>query len=131
MIRVLVVASSNVVRAGLEVVVRSSEELELTGAANSDGIAEAVQSQLADVLLADIPHLDEDWIATLTETSIPTVVLTEDAGTDASLLASALHANVRSVLSMDATSAEIISAIRAAASDLITLQPSNVRTVRN
>ena len=90
-----------------------------------------MQSQLADVLLADIPHLDEDWIATLTETSIPTVVLTDDTGTDASLLASALHANVRSVLSMDATSAEIISAIRAAASDLITLQPATFELFAN
>jgi len=51
-------------------------------------------------------------------------VLTEDTVEDATLLASALHANVRSILSMDATATEITSALRAAASDLITLQPS-------
>ena len=129
MIRVLVVAGSNVVRAGLEVVVRSSSELELAGVANFDQFTEALHSQSADALLIDVPHLDEDWVASLTETSIPVVVLTEDTAADATLLASALHANVRSILSMDATAGEITSALRAAASDLITLQPSTVRTV--
>ena len=124
MIRVLVVAGSNVVRAGLEVVVRSSGELELAGVANFDQFTDAIHSQSADALLIDVPHLDEDWVATLTETSIPVVVLTEDTVEDATLLASALHANVRSILSMDATATEITSALRAAASDLITLQPS-------
>lgn len=124
MIRVLVVAGSNVIRAGLEVVVRSSSELELAGVANFDQFTDAIHSHSADALLIDVPHLDEDWVATLTETSIPVVVLTEDTVEDATLLASALHANVRSILSMDATATEITSALRAAASDLITLQPS-------
>lgn len=124
MTRVLVVASSNVVRSGLEVVVRSSSELELAGVVNFDQLADAIHPQSADAVLIDVPHLDEDWIATLTETAIPVVVLTEDTAADATLLASALHANVRSILSRDASAGEITSALRAAASDLITLQPS-------
>lgn len=122
MIRVLIAGSSAVVRAGLEAVVRSSEDLELIGVIGTEDAENRIHEITADVLLMQIPHLDEDWIGTLFESSAPIVLLTDTA--DSGLLLSGLRGSVRAVLSTDAGAAEIVAAIRSAAAGLITLQQS-------
>lgn len=124
MIRVSVAASSAIVRAGLEAVVRASGALDLIGVIRTDEVGDRLDEMTADVLLLELPHLDEDWISTLSESSVPVVLLTEIA--DPLLLAVGLRANVRAVLSTDASPAEIEAAVRSAASGLITLQQSTL-----
>lgn len=113
MTTVHVLASSAVVRAGLESVVRSS-----------DGLSLAADDLTADVLLAAPAHLTEDWISSLANYSLPVVALAEIP--DAPLLAAALRSNVRAVLSPEATPEEIIAAVTSAAAGLVTLQPQTL-----
>ena len=124
MIRVSVAASSAIVRAGLEAVVRASGALDLIGVIRTDEVGDRLDEMTADVLLLELPHLDEDWIGTLSESSVPVVLLTEIAVP--LLLAAGLRANVRAVLSTDASPAEIEAAVRSAAAGLITLQQSTL-----
>ncbi|HEY3839914.1 MAG TPA: response regulator transcription factor [Bryobacteraceae bacterium] len=111
MIPVYVVASSAVVRAGLESVVCSSPALEL-----------AQNEATAEVLLAAPSQLTEDRITTLSNYSLPVVVLVDLP--EAPVLASALRANIRAILSPEAGPDEILAAINSAAAGLLTLQPA-------
>jgi NarL family two-component system response regulator YdfI len=110
MISVHIVASSAVVRAGLEAVLCSSPAIEL-----------AEDETTAEVLLAAPSQLTEDRITSLSNYSLPVVVLTDLP--EAPLLAAALRANIRAVLSPEATPEEILAAVASAAAGLVTLQP--------
>ncbi len=105
MIRVLVSASSAVIRAGLESLVRAAPNLEL---ATSEADVALVET---DEHLSDLPR------------DPPVVVLT---GAPAS---EALRAGARSILPRDATPAEILAAIEAAAAGLITLHPADLNAL--
>ena len=106
--------------AGLEAVVRSSGALEFGSALAAGDLQEGPMPVAADVLLVELPGLDEDWMGTLTEIAIPSVVLTDMS--EPAALAAGLRSGVRAVLSKDASSAEIVAAICAAAAGLITMQ---------
>ena len=95
MTRVAVAASNAVVRAGLEVVVRSSASLELVPDAGA-----------ADVLLIEREELPEDTFA-------PAVHLTEG------------RSSARGVLPKDATPAQIVAAIEAVAAGLLVSHPDS------
>jgi NarL family two-component system response regulator YdfI len=110
MISVHIVASSAVVRAGLESVICSSPGLQL-----------AEDESTAEVLLAAPAQLTEDRITSLSNYSLPVVVLTDLP--EAPLLAAALRANIRAVLSPEAGPEEILAAVTSAAAGLVTLQP--------
>lgn len=120
MIRVSVAAPSALFRAGLESAVRSSRTLELAGAVSVETLADQAHDLPADVLLLALSPIDEEWIGILSEYAIPIVLLTET--TDPATLATALRANVRALLSADATSAEIVAAVHSAAAGLFTFQ---------
>lgn len=128
MIRVSVAASSAIVRAGLESVIRSSDALELAGVFRVDEIENGIQRITGEVLLLEIPHMDEDSMGTLFESSsVPVVLLTETA--DSSFLGAAFRAGVRAVLSPDANPSEIVAAICSAAAGLFTLQQSAIELI--
>jgi DNA-binding NarL/FixJ family response regulator len=111
MIAVHILASSAVIRAGLESVVCAS-----------DGLSAAADEAAADVILAAPAHLTEDWVASVAGDSVPVVVLADLP--DAPLLAAALRSNVRSILSPEASPEEIGAAVISAAAGLVTLQPA-------
>jgi NarL family two-component system response regulator YdfI len=111
MIPVHIVASSAVVRAGLEALVVSSGTLSI---AAGEGVAE--------VLLAAPTHLTEDQITSLSAYALPVVVLADLP--EAPLLAAAFRSNIRGVLSPEASPEEIVAAITSAAAGLVTLQPA-------
>jgi two-component system, NarL family, response regulator YdfI len=123
-IRVAVAASSAVVRAGLESVVRASDGLDLVGVMRADEVGDRLDESAADVLLLELAHLDEDWMNTLSESSVPVVLLVEIA--NPAVLAAGLRANIRAVISPDANPAEIEAAIRSTAAGLITIQQSTL-----
>ena len=97
MIRVSVAASSAIVRAGLEAVIRSSDALKLAEVFRTDEIENGTQRITGDVLLLEIPHVDEDSLGTLFDTSVPVVLLTET--TDSAFLTAAFRSGIRAVLS--------------------------------
>lgn len=121
MIRVLIAASSPVMRAGLEAVVRSSPALEFAGAVSLGELEDGAGKVGADILLLELPNLDEEWMGTQAEIAIPSVVLTEIS--DPAAIASSIRSGVRSLLSSDASGSEITAAICAAAAGLISVQP--------
>jgi len=123
-IRVLIAAGSPVLRAGLEAVVRSSSALEFAGALSPGELENGAREFTADILLLELPNLERDWITTQAEISIPSVVLTEIA--DPAAIAAGLRSGVRSILSTDASGAEIIAAIVSAMAGLITVQPATL-----
>jgi DNA-binding NarL/FixJ family response regulator len=102
-IRVVVAARSNVVRAGLESMVRSSASLALADETS------------ADVLLVDGSGADLDL------PSLPTVALL-DIG-DSSAVSFALRSGTRGVISRDAGSEEIEAAIQAVHAGLVVVPP--------
>ena len=124
MIRVAVAASSAVVRAGLESVVRASDGFDLVGVMRADEVGDRLDKSAADVLLLELAQIDEEWIHTLAESPVPVVLLIENA--DPALLAAGFRANIRAVLSPDAGPVEIEAAIRSAAAGLITIQQSTL-----
>ncbi len=119
MIPVHVLAPSAVLRAGLEAVISSSGTLCLGGAAARAGLAD---DPPADVVLAAVAQLNEDWVSQLSNYSIPVVVLADLP--EAPLLAAALRGNIRGVLSPEASAEEIVAAVTSAATGLVTLQPA-------
>jgi DNA-binding NarL/FixJ family response regulator len=102
-IRVVVAARSNVVRAGLESMVRSSASLALADEAS------------ANVLLVDGNGADLD------SPSLPTVALVDVV--DPSAVNSAVRSGVRGVISRDAGSEEIEAAIQAVHAGLVVVPP--------
>ena len=122
MIQVLIAASSAVMRAGLEAVVRSSNALAFIRALSLEELENRMGEVTADVLLLESSDFDEEWINTLAEVAIPAVVLTESP--DPAWLATGFRSSVRAVLSTDASGTEITAALQAAAAGLVTMQPT-------
>lgn len=128
MIRVLVVAASAVVRAGIESLIHASPDLTVVGSAREFGsLLPSVEELQPDVVLV-APDGNED-VVELAEgnAGFPTVVLlTDEAGLHA---AEALRAGVRAVLGHDATAGELVAAVQAAAAGLIVLHPDLVEAL--
>jgi DNA-binding NarL/FixJ family response regulator len=122
-IRVLVVARSSVVRAGLESVVRSSSSLELAGALDWSRVSSAEFP--ADVVLVDADDLEVARLAGVRDEFSQPVVLLADAS-DATLAGAALRAGIRGVLSREASPEEIESAIQAANAGLIVVSAGSL-----
>jgi DNA-binding NarL/FixJ family response regulator len=106
MIRVRIDARSEIIRAGLNVLLERQAEISIVSEA--DG---------ADVILMDAPDPE-----ILPDASQPAVVLTD--APDGAWLAEALRSGIRGLLPRSATPDEIAAAIRAAAAGLTVLHPS-------
>lgn len=125
MIRVLIVASSVVMQAGLAALLAARETLTLVDTATQPAM-EAIEAQQPDVVLLVLDRLEEELMALfseLDEDPVPpaVVVLVEDGPIDG--LNEWLRLGVRGVLPRRATASEIIGAIEAAAAGLVVFHP--------
>ena len=120
MIRVLVGSRSNVVRAGLESLVRSIPSIEFAGTVNVS--VDAPSSVSGDVLLIE-DALEKEWPA-LADLPIPVVLLLDFA--DKNLANSALRAGIRGAISSDATAEEIEGAVHAVHAGLVVTTPASL-----
>jgi NarL family two-component system response regulator YdfI len=117
MIRLLVVALSPVVRAGLETLAASSPEVRLAG---SFPDFTGIEDLPADVVLAAVP-LEEIPLA---GGAAPVVLITNDAQPVWTI--ETLRAGVRALLPRDAPQAQILAAVDAAASGLAAIEPRDL-----
>lgn len=115
--RVLIVASSAVIRAGLESLVAESPALQSVGAEPEASVADALEELHPDVLLLH-GCIPEALIAAAAERAGVVQIL--DSPTAGEVL-QAIRAGVHSVLPRDATPDQILSAVEAAAAGMIVL----------
>jgi NarL family two-component system response regulator YdfI len=128
-IRLLIAASSAIVRAGLESVGASGSGMEVVGASDLDGLGAAIERHQPDVVLASgESHHDEppeDLIALAARDDAPAImVLAPDL--QPTWTAEALRAGIRAVLPGDLGPREILAAIEAVAAGLIVLHPQDL-----
>jgi DNA-binding NarL/FixJ family response regulator len=132
-IRVLVSATSEIVRAGLEALLTASPALAVVGSTPDVAtLAHQAEDLQPDVILAELEPPDDDTIAALLALGIgshpPTiVVLTDDAQT--AWAAEALRAGIRAILPRQASAGEIVAAIEAAAAGLVVLHREAVESL--
>ena len=129
MIRLLIAASSAIVRAGLESVGASGSGMEVVGASDLDGLSAAIDRYQPDVVLASSEsHHDEppeDLIALAARDGAPAImVLAPDL--QPNWTAEALRAGIRAVLPGDLGPREILAAIEAVAAGLVVLHPQDL-----
>ncbi len=133
MIRVFVVSSSAVARAGLAALIEASPPLVLAGTASEvpadlsgPGLAFKAGGHPPDVLVVE---LEEDEMGAITEMdpgeAPPIVLLASDP--PPSWVAEALRAGVQAVLPRSTSAAELAAAIEAAAAGLIVLHPDTAK----
>ncbi|MBW4449462.1 MAG: response regulator transcription factor [Spirirestis rafaelensis WJT71-NPBG6] len=130
MIRVMVVAASPVVRAGLSAVLTSNPKLTVVGSASDlDALLREVQLQ-PDVVLLDLSgNLQQSvWEKLLLmqeeQYSSPIIVIADEL--DSINLEVALRSGVRGILPDTSTESEIMAAVEAIAFNLIVLHPDAV-----
>lgn len=123
MTRVLVIASSAIVRAGLESVLRSANSVEIAGSVA--GWSEYAGEE-PDVVLVDSESVADDTLTELTggEAAYPVVLLAEEARLPE--IAEALRSGVRAVLPRQSSPAQIVAAVEAASAGLIVLHPADL-----
>jgi NarL family two-component system response regulator YdfI len=124
MTRILVIASSPIVRAGLEAVLR--EDPRFTVLTNPGTSTLPIRNGRPDVLLMEIATADRlaRHSAFIRDDAPPTVLLADHLGR--AELRRALHSGVRAVLPRDATGPEIMAAIEGAAAGLIVLSSEDM-----
>jgi DNA-binding NarL/FixJ family response regulator len=122
---VMVAATSAVRRGGLEAMVRDGSSFELVGsAAGLIGLAERVQALQPDVVLVDLALPEPQFAslaAALQQAGAAVVVLIDEP--DAKWISRALRAEVRALLTREASREEIRSAILAASNGMVLLDP--------
>ena len=132
-IRVLLVDDDALVRAGLRMILSSSEEMEVVGEAadGADAVATA-QAHRPDVVLMDIRMPGMDGIAATSAlrrlASPPHVIVLTTFQAD-ELVMSALRAGADGFLLKDTAPAEILHAVRLVAAGEAMLSPSVTRTL--
>lgn len=123
MIRVLIVASDRIVRAGLESIIRASPDLTVVNAtANLDTLSVVIEDD-CDVLLLGLDDDISQFLALNAIAEIPTVLLT-DVLSD--LSSDALRLGVRAILPRSATPEEIVATVTAVSTGLVVLHPETL-----
>lgn len=117
MIRVSVIASSNIVRAGLEALLQTSPSIAVARSYSS--LNEVGEEAGDSILLLDLDGTDDAPPGSL--------VLTDTA--DPIWIAQALRDGVRAILPRTASGAEIVAALEAVAAGLVVLQRDSVALV--
>jgi DNA-binding NarL/FixJ family response regulator len=129
-IRVLVAAASEIVRAGLEALLTASPALAVVGsAADLTTLAQQVEVVQADVVLLEVELHDDEATAALLALAAGTrpqgiVVLTDE--THGAWVVEALRSGVRAILPRQAAAGEIVAAVEAVGSGLVVLHPDTV-----
>lgn len=133
MIRVLVAATSEIVRAGLEALLAANPAVTVLGSvADLTALAQQMESVQPDVLLLDVELDDEDvpaaLLALLAGVRPPAIVVLADDPHGAWMV-EALRSGVRAILPRQAVAGEIAAAIEATAAGLIALHPDTVEAL--
>ena len=127
MTRVLIVAASAIVRAGLESLVATQANLTVIGsAARLDSLASQIEDLQPDVIVVDLEPETEDAVGTLLALSremrsSSLIVLADD--TQGAWVGEAVRAGVHAILPREMSAEEIVAAIEAVASGFVVLQP--------
>lgn len=123
MIRVIVVATSPVVRAGLSAVVSSNPRLTVVASASDlDVVSKEIEQLQPDVVLLDLgsnPEIMWSKLQLIQEQQI--IAIAEDI--DGIDLETAFRLGIQGILSSTSTEAEIIAGVEAVASGLVVLHP--------
>jgi len=123
MIRVIVVATSPVVRAGLSAVVSSNPRLTVVASASDlDVVSKEIEQLQPDVVLLDLgsnPEIMWSKLQLIQEQQI--IAIAEDL--DGIDLETAFRLGIQGILSSTSTEAEIIAGVEAVASGLVVLHP--------
>ncbi len=127
MIRVMVVATSPVIRAGLSAVVASNPQLSVVGSASDLDILEEVGQLQPDVVLLDLgsnlqPSIWEKLLL-IQEQQYPVGFLVIAEELESLDLEAAIRSGVRGILPGESTESEIIAAVIAIADNLVVLHP--------
>ena len=128
MTSVLIGASSEVVRAGLESLLATVPTFKVVGSFPIGAALAQFEELQPDVLLLDLESPEDESMSLAMESEIsPLVVLTDN--TENSLVVEALGSGTRAILPRDATSEEIVAAIQATATGLVVLHPHVLRSM--
>ncbi len=128
MTSVLIGASSEVVRAGLESLLATVPTFKIVGSFPIGAALAQFEELQPDVLLLDLESPEDESMSLAMESEIsPLVVLTDN--TENSLVVEALGSGTRAILPRDATSEEIVAAIQATATGLVVLHPHVLRSM--
>lgn len=126
MIRIVVVASSPIVRAGLEAVLREDSRFAILDSAGTNSSMAHLRDARPDILLVEAASADN--LATRSglfrDDPPPTVLLADHLGR--AQVRRALHSGVRAILPRDATGPEIMAAIEGAAVGLVVLSAEDM-----
>ncbi len=132
-IRVLLVDDDALVRAGLQMILSSAEEIDVVGeAADGADAVSAVRAHRPDVVLMDIRMPGMDGIAATSElrrlASPPNVIVLTTFQADEHVM-SAIRAGADGFLLKDTPPTEIVNAVRLVAAGEAMLSPSVTRTL--
>ena len=130
--RVLIGASSEVVRAGLESLLATAPRFQVVGSFPIGTALARFEDLQPDVVLLDLESLADESISPAIESrgmvrNSALVILTDDPGNF--LAADALRSGVRAILPREATSEEIVAAIQASVVGLVVLHPDALHSV--
>lgn len=132
MTRVLVAATSGIVRRGLETLLAASPNLMVVGSSSLDPttLAGRMEDLLPDVVLLELKPQEDDSVAPHLPAfgpgpGAPAVVVLAD-WPHRPWMAEALRSGVRAVLPQEAAPEEIVAAVEAAAAGLVVLHPDAV-----
>lgn len=125
MIRVIVFATSPVVRAGLSAVITTNQKMTVVGSESKlDLLPKSVEQLQPDVLLLDNPQ-QSAWetlqLIQQQQDSLANIILVENL--ESINLEMVLHSGVRGILPSTSTESEIIAAIEATSFGLVVLHP--------
>ena len=120
MIRVFIIASPAMTRAGLEGLLRRDPRFEIVGAGSTlSALHSGSLGRVPDVLLMDAPEASDALSHLVFAGNPPVVLLADDLSR--SELRTALRNNVRAIVSRHSSSHEITAALEAAAAGLMVL----------
>lgn len=131
MIRVMVVATSPVVRAGLSAVVTTNPRLTVVGSASDlDVLVREIEQLSPDIVLVDLSsNLQQSvWekLLLIQETQYPLGIIVIVEELDSIDLETALRSGIRGILPSTSTELEIVAAVEAIAFGLVVLHPDTV-----
>lgn len=130
MIRIHLIASSPIVRAGLEAMLREEPRFVILPSPGANSAITPARNAKPDVLLIEIATTDRlprqltNHPGMMRDDALPTVLLADHLGR--AQLRRVLHSGGRAVLPRDATGTEIIAAIEGAAAGLIVLSSEDM-----
>ncbi len=133
MIRVAIADDLDMIRAGFELIIENEPDMTVVASvADGSRIVDACRNRMVDVVLMDIRMPELDGLAAteriMTQPDPPRIVILTTFGLD-EYVSAAIVAGASGFLLKDATSADLVDAIRAVAGGDVAIAPSLVRTV--